>query len=150
MAVALGVVLAIVGGHRTSTGRILGGGSAGTVGGGSARVGLPFSPIPPGLPGEPEGLRYGGVVVDGAGVAVADAIVTAEPEGDPAGVAPAPGAAVAAVSRSTPTPVDGRFAITGLAPGRYRIRVTGTGLVATQLRFVAVPADETPDPADEE
>ncbi|HET9625424.1 MAG TPA: carboxypeptidase-like regulatory domain-containing protein, partial [Kofleriaceae bacterium] len=39
-------------------------------------------------------------------------------------------------------PADGRFVLDGLAPGRYRLRVTGTGLLPAEVRYVPVPSDE--------
>ncbi|HEY5920704.1 MAG TPA: carboxypeptidase-like regulatory domain-containing protein [Kofleriaceae bacterium] len=117
------------------------------------------APKPPQLP-DP-GTRIMGVVIDGAGIPVAGALVSAEPEvgvvdraiggasaGD-AGVARDAGAtaagttADAGVTAGTPTGADGRFVIGGLEPGRYRVRVSGTGLLAAELRMVAVPADDT-------
>lgn len=53
-------------------------------------------------------------------------------------------AAVAAgISIAPPTDADGRFAILGLEPGRYRLRVTGAGLLPAEVRFVPVPSDAT-------
>ena len=111
------------------------------------------APAGPQLP-EP-GTRITGVVVDGAGIPVAGALVSAEPEAGvidhalarpDAGVSDAGVAAVAVdagVVTGTPTGPDGRFVIGGLEPGRYRVRVTGAGLLAAELRMVAVPADDT-------
>jgi hypothetical protein len=112
----------------------------------------------PGAPTLPDpGTRIAGVIVDGAGIPVAGAIVTAEPEagvvdralaGADAGVA-APARADAAAPHSdagiatgTPSGADGRFLVAGLEPGRYRLRVSGTGLLAAELRMVAVPSDD--------
>lgn len=124
----------------------------------------------PGLPQLPDpGTRIAGVVVDGAGIPVAGAEVSAEPEvgvvdralsrpdagvGGDAGVGRADGGVVrdagtasiasdAGVSTSAPTGVDGRFLVGGLSPGRYRVRVSGKGLLAAELRMVAVPSDDT-------
>jgi hypothetical protein len=111
-------------------------------------------------PGGPQlpahGVRLAGVIVDGAGIPVAGAEVSAEPEagivdaaarrgdagvGADAGIATAgPDAGIATASPSGP---DGAFVIGGLSPGRYRVRVTGTGLLAAELRMVAVPAEDT-------
>ena len=41
-----------------------------------------------------------------------------------------------------PTGADGRFVLTGLSPGRVRLRVTGAGLLPAELRYVPVPSDE--------
>ena len=106
------------------------------------------APVGPTLP-DP-GTRITGVVVDGAGIPVAGAQVSAEPEagivdralaGADAGVAAAP--VDAGVATGTPTGADGRFVIGGLSPGRYRVRVSGAGLLAAELRMVAVPSDDT-------
>ncbi len=94
--------------------------------------------------------RIIGVVVDGAGVPVAGAEVSAEPEqgyvdralgGADAGVALRD--AGSAPMASAPTGADGRFVIGGLEPGRYRVRVDGAGLLAAELRMVPVPSDDT-------
>ncbi len=127
----------------------------------------------PGGPQLPAGgIRLAGVVVDGAGVPVAGAEVSVTPEADiverptvradagittsassdagvtaavrasgDAGVARASGDAGAVTG--VPTGADGRFALGGLSPGRYRVRVTGAGLFAAELRMVAVPAEDT-------
>jgi protocatechuate 3,4-dioxygenase beta subunit len=107
------------------------------------------APEGPGVPVDPSGVRISGTVIDGAGAPVTGAEVSAELElGTPdkalatttqpvdAG-APPPAAHVAA-----PTIADGRFVIGGLAAGRYRLRVSGTGLLAAEVRYVPVPSDE--------
>jgi hypothetical protein len=113
------------------------------------------------------GVRLTGFVVDGAGLPVAGAEVSAEPERGAADRALAPahpaasasdaGAAAGAAGDAAPgdagapavavavaplTGADGRFVVTGLAPGRFRLRVTGAGLVPAELRYVPVPSDE--------
>ncbi len=120
-------------------------------------------------PPEDTGVRLTGFVVDGAGLPVAGAEVSAEPErgavdralapprpaapgpsdagapatGATAGSGAAPGdAGVHAVTVAAPTGADGRFALTGLSPGRFRLRVTGAGLLSAELRYVPVPSDE--------
>jgi len=151
---------------------------------GSAAI---HAPRPPQLPDQhAQGTRLTGVVLDGAGLPVAGAEVSAELErgvpdralsidaaqrdallrdqakpglatprvpGDAgvvdAAAAPRDGAtaprdagAAPAIAVAQPTGTDGRFAIFGLAPGRYRLRVTGSGLLAAEVRFVPVPSDE--------
>jgi len=108
------------------------------------------------------GVRLTGFVVDGAGLPVAGAEVSAEPERGPADRALAPsrppgdardagagapgsaaaGDAGAAVAVAPPTGADGRFVVGGLTPGRVRLRVTGAGLLPAELRYVPVPSDE--------
>jgi hypothetical protein len=101
---------------------------------GSGR-GFMATPATPHLPGAPNGPRLTGFVVDGAGLPVAGAIVSAEPE--------AMGSAMGSAAIATPpTGNDGHFIIEGLAPARYRVRVTGAGLLAAEVRFVPVPSDE--------
>lgn len=113
------------------------------------------APSGPQLPDD--GVRLAGVVVDGAGVPVEGAEVRVEPESladrslGPTGAAgdtgaPRPGVArdagVAGMAAPAPTGSDGRFAIGGLEPGRYRVRVAGSGLFAAELRMIAVPAED--------
>ena len=47
------------------------------------------------------------------------------------------------VHTGTPTGLDGRFVIGGLVAGRYRLRVSGKGLLPAEVRFVPVPSDAT-------
>jgi Carboxypeptidase regulatory-like domain len=102
--------------------------------------GLTSVPIAPHVPGAPDGPRLTGFVVDGAGLPVGGAIVSAEPE---AGAGSGSGSAGASsVTAAPPTPPDGHFILEGLAPGRYRVHVTGAGLLAAEVRFVPVPSDE--------
>ncbi|HEX4454450.1 MAG TPA: carboxypeptidase-like regulatory domain-containing protein [Kofleriaceae bacterium] len=99
--------------------------------------GFTTTPAPPHLPGTASGPRLTGFVVDGAGLPVAGASVSAELEAMGSGS----GSAVA-TSAIPPTGNDGHFIIDGLAPGRYRVHVTGAGLLAAEVRFVPVPSDE--------
>jgi hypothetical protein len=125
------------------------------------------APRPPGMPGLPgDGLALTGVVVDGAGEPIDGAELTLELEADLADHALSGGMAVAAttdagvggdagviagaagdagvppLATAAPTGADGRFALDGLDPGRYRLRVTGRGLLDAELRAVPVPSDE--------
>ena len=104
------------------------------------------SPAVPSVPLPDHGVRIGGVVLDGAGVPIADAEVSVErEEGVPdraLATAPDAGAGTPGVHVANPTASDGRFVIGGLEPGRYRLRVTGAGLVAAELRYVPVPSDD--------
>jgi protocatechuate 3,4-dioxygenase beta subunit len=124
-------------------------GSAPATGSGSGSIGALHAPSGPALP-DTTGVRITGTIVDGAGGPVANAEVTAELErGVPdkalsitpqdAGVVPdaQPAAHVAA-----PTTADGKFLIGGLEAGRYRLRVTGSGLLAAEVRYVPVPSEE--------
>ncbi|MFT3699650.1 MAG: carboxypeptidase-like regulatory domain-containing protein [Kofleriaceae bacterium] len=124
------------------------------VGSGSAKKIAPVAKRPS-LPGSHDGTHLTGFVVDGAGLPVAGAEVTAElekggqdralgPRPDKlvdAGVAPAPETGSASAS-AAPTAADGHFVVDGLVPGRYRLHVSGPGLLAAEVRFVPVPSDE--------
>jgi hypothetical protein len=118
---------------------------------GGAAIRAPQGPF---LPGDPRyGIHLGGFVVDGAGLPVAGAEISAEPEhGAPdralasaldAGIrnAGAPSDAGATVVVAAATGPDGRFMLDGIEPGRYRLRVTGPGLLAAEVRYVPVPSD---------
>lgn len=111
------------------------------------------SPKPPALPGDPSSVRLSGFVVDGTNSPVVGAEVTAElergaidralstiPAGSDAAIPDA--GAVDPVNVAAPTGTDGRFVLEALAPGRYRIRVTGPGLLPAEVRYVPVPSDE--------
>jgi Carboxypeptidase regulatory-like domain len=72
-----------------------------------------------------------------AGGPIARGVAAATGDGSGAGSAGAP-----AVSVAPATGDDGRFSLEGLDPGRYRLRVTGAGLVPAEVRYVPVPSDE--------
>jgi carboxypeptidase family protein len=112
---------------------------------GGAAVRAPERPkIPAALAG---GTKLTGFVVDGANLPVTGAEVTAELEkGAPdkalAGSGAGSGSGSGAIAVAAPTGADGHFVIDGIAPGRYRLHVSGTGLLAAEVRFVPVPSDE--------
>ena len=148
-----------------------GDGGTGSDGSGSAKDGSAAvrAPEGPSLPANhPGGVRFSGFVLDGAGLAVVGAEVSAELEkgaadpelapvpagsatgsasGSGSGNAPGTGSGSAApapaIRVSLPTGMDGRFVVEGLEPGRYRVRVTGSGLLPAEVRYVAVPSDVT-------
>ena len=116
---------------------------------GGAAIRAPGGPV---LPAEPtSGVRISGFVIDGAGIPVVGAEVSAELENGAADRAFAPlpridagsAASKAAITIATPTGLDGRFVVEGLDPGRYRLRVIGTGLLPAEVRYVPVPSDAT-------
>ncbi|MCX5745624.1 MAG: carboxypeptidase regulatory-like domain-containing protein, partial [Proteobacteria bacterium] len=137
-----------------------GGGSRDAATAGGAAIHAPAGPTVPSIPGA-TGVHLTGFVVDGAGLPVAGAEVSVELErglsdravavtttSTDAGVAiDAQNAIAAAVdagavaSAAPPSALDGKFTIEGLAPGRYRVRVSGPGLLAAEVRFVPVPSD---------
>jgi len=55
-----------------------------------------------------------------------------------AGAASPKAVADAGIAVGSPTGPDGRFLVAGLDAGRYRLRVTGTGLLAAVIVLVAV------------
>lgn len=85
-------------------------------------------------PARPDGAGLTGTVVDGMGLAVAGVRIAVALE------ASSPAKAAKAVE--TATSADGRFALRGLPSGRYRISVSGAGLLSAELRYVAVPGDD--------
>jgi protocatechuate 3,4-dioxygenase beta subunit len=122
--------------------------------GGAAKRAPSLPTLPPG-----QGVKLAGVVVDGAGAPVEGAEVTIEREVDtsapggrmlpPAPAGPAGSAASLpldaglAPSLTAPTTgADGAFTLDGLEPGRYRLRVTGPGLLTAELRMLVVPTDQ--------
>src|SRR5206468_8927969 len=52
------------------------------------------------------------------------------------------GSGSVAVAVAPVTGADGHFILDGIAPGRYRLRVTGPGLLPAEVRYVPVPSDE--------
>lgn len=97
----------------------------------------PGWPLP--APGDDQA-RLDGVVVDGLGQPVAGVAVTATVEAALAGAGPAnAGAPSVAVAISDGA---GRFALTGLAAGRYRLELAGAGVFTAEVRFVPVPSDD--------
>src|SRR3569833_2907867 len=138
---------------------VVGDGSGSAKGSGAMRA-----PMMPHLPGMKPGVRITGFVVDGAGLPVSGAVVQADLEqgavdralapakkgtgsasgtGSGAGSGPGTGTGTGSGSeQSYPTGTDGHFIVEGLVPGRYKLRVTGAGLLAAEVRFVPVPSDE--------
>ena len=151
----LAVVIFVVTRHHAARAPV-GPGSGSGSGSGTGKA--PYhAPRGPHLPGTPnDGTHLTGFVVDGAGIAVTGAEVSCELEkgGTDRALAPKPAAAVkdagigsaavptATVAVAAPTGPDGHFEVEGLVPGRYRLRVTGPGLLAAEVRFVPVPSDE--------
>lgn len=99
----------------------------------------PVLPAPDRGPGDQQ---LAGVVVDGAGLPVADVHVTAELEVGFAAPDPARDAAVGPIAVVGVADAVGHFAIQGLIAGRYRVRVEGAPIFTGELRMVGVPSDE--------
>jgi hypothetical protein len=102
------------------------GGAAGTT---ASRGGAPALPAAagPGIEGR---------VVDGTGAPIAGVGVSALAE-EPVPVGAQGDGGLAAVG--TATDASGRFRLAGLAPGHYRVRLEGGGVVAAEVRFVEAP-----------
>ncbi len=150
------VVIALVGWLALHRPRAPVAGSRGAGSGSGSGGPALHAPRPPHLPGARDGSRLTGFVVDGAGLPVVGADVSAElekgvadkPLASPAAPRATPpakldaGAGSATVVEHDASAADGHFIVEGLVPGRYRVRVTGTGLLAAEVRFVPVPSDE--------
>jgi hypothetical protein len=152
LALVAGIVLVARGRHRHAVDDA----GVAAAGDGGAAIRAPEGPK---LPGEPaSGVRLTGFVIDGAGLPVTGAEVSAELEKGVADKALAPplktadagvssvvpdGGTKPAVAVAAPTGIDGRFIVEGLEPGRYRVRVIGTGLLPAEVRYVPVPSDAT-------
>ena len=120
------------------------------------------APQRPALPGDPSHPRLTGMVVDGTNAPVVGALVTAELEqgvvdralattpatgsGSASAIGPGgivvPVAPPSGVTAAPATGADGRFVLDLAAPGRYRLRVSGPGLIPAEVRYVPVPSDE--------
>ena len=144
LAVAIVVVVIFLVGRGAKTHR-------GPVGPGSGGSGAALrAPEGPQIPGA-SGVRISGTVIDGTGAPVAGAEVTVELERGvpdkslaitPADAGVGSGSAAPAIHVAAPTVVDGKFVVGGLEAGRYRLRVTGTGLLPAEVRYIPVPSDE--------
>ena len=141
----VGVVVALVVGVRSQRDPD---GGASVAGDGGAQI---QAPKPPALPGDPNSVRLSGSVVDGANAPVVGVEVSAELEKGvadrslsttPVGVDAGVGSGAPTVSTAPATGADGRFVLEGLAAGRYRLRVTGPGVLPAEVRYVPVPSDE--------
>ena len=99
-------------------------------------------PIAPHLRSTAPGPRLTGFVVDGAGLPVVGADVTAEPE---AGAGSASGQRQRCIADQSPHRRPASMATSSSKashPGAIALRVTGAGLLAAEVRFVPVPSDE--------
>lgn len=140
-AVAIGVVVIWLAGRGSRA--IVGAPAPAGASGAAVRA-----PEPPRVAVDPTGVRISGTVIDGAGLPVTGAEVSAEREqGVPdqalaTSATPGDAGVADALHVAAPTLADGKFAIGGLEAGRYRLRVTGVGLLAAEVRYVPVPSDE--------
>ena len=99
----------------------------------------PRPEVPIARPG-PGSITLPGDVVDAAGEPVQHGAVTAELELGP-GLSVTTTGLVTTPSVVATTDEKGAFALVGLAPGRYRLRVEGDGIFTAEVRFFEVPAD---------
>jgi hypothetical protein len=99
----------------------------------------PRPEVPIARPG-PGSITLPGDVVDAAGEPVQHGAVTAELELGPGLSVSTPGL-VTTPSVVATTDENGAFALVGLAPGRYRLRVEGEGIFTAEVRFFEVPAE---------
>jgi hypothetical protein len=103
--------------------------------GAAAMPGAPAMPSAPADPGSAANtLMPGAAMPSSPGVGSAANTLTG------AATPSSPGAG--AMSTAPPTGADGRFVLEGLVSGRYRLHVTGAGLLPAELRYVPVPSDE--------
>jgi protocatechuate 3,4-dioxygenase beta subunit len=104
------------------------GGAAGTT---ASRGGAPALPAAagPGIEGR---------VVDGTGAPIAGVGVSALAE-ETGALGDEDDGGLAAIVAGTATDAGGRFRLAGLAPGHYRVRLEGGGVVAAEVRFVEAP-----------
>lgn len=84
------------------------------------------------------GSQLVGHVVDNAGIPLTGVDVSAQSQVD-AVAAPASRASVPLESVTARTGPDGRYRLLGLAPGSYRVRVTGAGIFSAEVPAVVVP-----------
>ncbi len=148
LAILIGIAVVVVGGaiFALTRGHRHGGPIAAGKHDGGAAIHAPAGPQVP--IDDATGVHLTGFVVDGAGLPVVGAEVTAEPEKGAieralaTGSGSGTGSAAPKVTVSPPTGADGRFVLLHLDPGRYRLRVTGAGLLAAEVRYVPVPSDE--------
>jgi uncharacterized GH25 family protein len=100
----------------------------------------PPRPTIPGARPGPGSITLPGDVVDAAGQPVPNGAVTAELELGPGLSVATPGLVTTPAVVAT-TDGKGAFALVGLTPGRYRLRVEGQGVFTAEVRFFEVPAE---------